>query len=43
MVAAISAIGVVDHLDVSWDGLPARELIAAGRKLSKRLGARDTR
>jgi len=43
MVAAISAIGVVDHLDVSWDGLPARELIAAGQKLSRRLGARDTR
>jgi DNA-binding IclR family transcriptional regulator len=41
MVAAVSAIGGIDRLDVSWEGMPARELLAASQKLSRRLGARE--
>ena len=43
MVAAISAIGGIDRLDVTWDGKPARELIDAAHRLSRRLGARERR
>lgn len=39
MAAAISIIGVQGRLDVSWDGKPAKALLAATKTLSRRLGA----
>ena len=43
MVAGISVIGVLNRLDISWEGRPARELLATVRKLSSRLGAKRVR
>lgn len=39
MVAAIALIGEIGRLDVDFEGEPARELKAATRNLSRRLGA----
>ena len=43
IVAAIAVIGVHGALDTSWDGKPARELLAATRSLSRRIGSRNER
>jgi DNA-binding IclR family transcriptional regulator len=39
IAAAMSVIGIQGRLDISWEGKPAKALLAATRTLSRRLGA----